>query len=760
MGAAAGTDPRAELGSPIRPRGGRRGGSLARTIVRRRGWIALAWLLAAAVLLPAAGRVASVLEVSARVEGSESAAVERLLSGPLASSYARFVVLVIRGVPSPATPEGAEVLRRITEPLRRAPQVAGVFTYLDRADTLFLAARERGTFAIVGLAAGGGAPDRLIPPLRAVTGSLAARLRARYPELALRWTGETALNVDLRRTSSVDVGAAERRALPLTALLLLVGFGAVAAAVLPVVSGALAIALALGAAALLARVWPLSILLQSVVTMLGLGLGIDYALLTVSRFREGLASGASAAAAAEQAARHAGHTILLSAATVAIGFIVLLTVRLNEIRAIAAGGLLVVVTSALLATTLLPGLLAWAGARIDWGRVRRRGTVRSHSERWRRLGRLVTAHPWKALVLGALPLLLLAVQATRLRTGLPRGNWLPPAMESARALEDLRAMGRSNTIQAIRVVLALPEGSSLRRPAGWNGLARLADTLGADRRVERIRSVVGIARAAGMGRSALTFLQDLTRGLASADGRYALLEILPKESVTPEELVAYVRELRRHGAAAAGIPGAGLLVGGLPAFNADYSDASAGRFPDVVALVIVGTLLALFAGVRSIVVPVKAVLLNLLSVAAAFGALTLVFQAGHGLRLFGVAEPLGAVFSTLPVIVFCIVFGLSMDYEVFLVTRVMEARRSGMRDADAIVEALGTTGHVITSAAAIMLVVFGAFTMGSFLFTKMLGFTLAVAVLLDATLVRMVVGPALLRLAGRWNWWPSKPGSC
>jgi uncharacterized membrane protein YdfJ with MMPL/SSD domain len=190
-------------------------------------------------------------------------------------------------------------------------------------------------------------------------------------------------------------------------------------------------------------------------------------------------------------------------------------VRLNEIRAIAAGGLLVVVTSALLATTLLPGVLAWMGARIDLGRVRRRRAVGSHSDRWRRLGRLVTAHPGKALVLGATPLLLLAAQAARLRTGLPRGNWLPPTMESARALDDLRAMGRSNTIQAIRVVLALPAGSSVRRPAGWNGLALLVDTLGADTRVERIRSVVGIARAAGMGRSVITFLPDLSRGLSA-----------------------------------------------------------------------------------------------------------------------------------------------------------------------------------------------------------------------------------------------------
>jgi RND superfamily putative drug exporter len=220
--------------------------------------------------------------------------------------------------------------------------------------------------------------------------------------------------------------------------------------------------------------------------------------------------------------------------------------------------------------------------------------------------------------------------------------------------------------------------------------------------------------------------------------------------------VELVRGVRTTGAARSGVAGARVLVGGLPGFNADYQDAVAGRFREIVALVLGGTLIALFVGFRSILVPLKAVVLNLLSVAAAFGVLTLVFQEGHGARLLGVAEPLGAVFSSLPVIVFCIVFGLSMDYEVFLMTRVMEARRSGLADRDAIVEALGTTAQVITSAAAIMLVVFAAFTAGDFLLTKMLGFALAAAVLVDATVVRMVIGPALLQLAGRWNWWPGR----
>ena len=726
---------------------------LSQLIVRRRGWIALLWTLAATAVLPAAGRVAEILEVGASVEGSESAEVERLLAGPLRSHFARFAVLVINGIPSPATPEGAEAIRRVLEPVELAAEVAGTVSYLDRPDTLFLAPGGSGSFAMVGLSSGPEKPDRMMPRLRALTEGLAARLHPDYPALTLRWTGEAALNVDLRRTSTQDVGRAERRALPLTAAFLVLAFGTAVAALIPVVSGALAIAIALGVAAFLARVWPLALLLQSMVTMLGLGLGIDYALLMVSRFREALAAGDGPVAAATAAARHAGHTVLLSATTVALGFVVLLTVPLNEIRAIAVGGLLVVVASALLATTLLPGVLAWLGPRVDWGRIRRRSP--SSVDHWRRLGRWVTARPWTALGLGGIPLLVLAAQAGRLRTGLPRGDWLPASMESARALDDLRAIGRGNVVQGVRLVLELPEGSSIRRSAGWNALARMVDSLAQDPRVERVRSMIAVAREAGMGRSSLAFLPDrLTRGLVSPDGRLALVEILPRESVTPEGAVTLVRELRTAGAASSALTGARVIIGGLPAFNADYQDAVAGRFPTIVWLVVGGTFLTLVVGLRSILVPLKAVLLNLLSVGAAFGALTLVFQEGHGGRLFGMTEPLGAVFSSLPLVVFCIVFGLSMDYEVFLMTRVMEARRVGISDRAAIVEALGTTGPVITNAAAIMLVVFAAFTTGDFLMLKMLGFSLAIAVLVDATVVRIVIGPALLQLAGQWNWWP------
>ena len=729
--------------------------TLSGRVVRWRWWIGVAWLGAAVMLLPQAGRVTEILEVGARVNGSESAEVERLLTGRMASPYARFAVLVVRGVPAPTTRDGAAALERIVHRLKQAPEVSGTFSYLEQPDTLFLAPGGDGTFVIVGLPTEGGPADRLIPPLRDVTEHLAAELRTIHPGLTLRWTGETALNVDLRRTSSTDVRKAEHRALPLTAGLLLLAFGAVAAAFLPVLSGALAIALALGVAAILGRVWPLSILLQSVVTMLGLGLGIDYALLMVSRFRESVSAGDRPEAAAENALRHAGHTILLSGATVAIGFVALLTMPLSEIRAIAVGGLVIVVVSALLATTLLPGLLAILGRRIDWGRLFRRPAAGPAASRWRRLGLLVTGHPWIALLLGATPVLFLAMQARLLHTGLPRGDWLPPSMESAMALKDLREMGRGGVVQEIRLIVELPPGESFRRRPGWQALSRLTGQLAADPRIERVHSIISIVQRTGMGALALGFLPDsITRSFVSADGRLATVDLLPRNDVEPDGLMALVRELRGSAAGTVGIAGARVLVGGLPAFNTDYTDAASGKFGKVALLVLGGTLLALFLGTGSILVPLKAVVLNLLSVGAAFGALALVFQEGLGSRFFGISEPLGAVFSTLPIIVFCIVFGLSMDYEVFLMTRVMEARRAGRNDREAIVEALGSTGQVITSAAAIMLVVFATFTLGDFLFMKMLGFALAVAVLLDATIVRVVIGPALLQLAGRWNWWP------
>lgn len=723
--------------------------------MRHRRLVGALWLLSAVLLVPLASRVGSELEVTAQLPESEALAVERALATRFGSPFAHTVVLVVTGIPSPDTPVGRALLSGVVDSVRAVRGVSAITSYLDVADTLFLGRESNGTFVIVGLDPHGARLDALIPPLRDLTHRLEAGLRRTHPGAALRVTGEVAINFDLRETSALEARRAEMRMLPVTAVLLLLAFGAAVAALLPLIGGGLAIALTLGAAALINAVWPLSILLENVVSMVGFGVGIDYAMLTVSRFREALAEGRGVEDAAVDAAQHAGGTIALSGAAVVIGFAALAFVPVNELQSIGIGGVIVVAVSVLLAATLLPGVLAALGRRVDAGRWRRGAPGAPMERRWRQWGAVVTAHPGLVL-LASSPLLLLVWQAPRLRPELPRGDWLPASMESARGLAELEAMGRGGIVHTMRVLLELPPGASVFAAAGWAATGRLGAALADDPRVARVRSLPILISPALPDPTTLGTLPSTVRAtMASPDGRATMIELLPHDAVNFNELSDFSRELRQLDAERlSGMPGVRIAVGGMPAFNADYIDAISTRFRAIITAVIVGTLLALMLGFRSVLVPLKAVALNLVSVGAALGAVVLVFQDGHGASLLGVAAPMHGVFPAVPILVFCIVFGLSMDYEVFLVARVAEARRAGLDESAAIAEGLARTGGVITSAAMIMVAVFAAFMLGSFLLIKVLGFALAVAVALDATIVRVAIGPALLSLAGRWNWWP------
>lgn len=723
----------------------------------RRFWLAGVVLAAVLALLPFSFHAERHLETATRIEGSEAGKVPEELATRFRSPFVDRVVLVIQGLPLVDSEEGEQALATIEKELRAEPGVSGVVSHLDFRDPIFLG-KGRGTFVLVGLASTEGPVESLVPKLHELENSLQNRLRGRYPGVKLELTGETPLNFDIRKASADDVQHAETLAIPATLALLLVAFGSLVAALIPVAIGQLAIASALAIAGFLALRWHLSILVQNLSTMLGLGLGIDYALLMVSRFREAIAAERDGLKASVIAAHQAGRTLLISASTVAIGFLALLTVPISEVRSIGAAGFLVAGTSLLLANTLVPALLAALGSRINAGRLPIIASFDEHraartADRWRRWGKVIVAHPWLAIFLAGAPLLLLASQAARLDTNVPRGDWLPSQAESVRALHTLEHMDRAGIVYSLRVILELPSDSIARTDAGWNALDRFTKRLASDPRAERVISLTSIA---GSDRSSVSNLSREThRTFLSRDGRTALIEVLPATSVSLNDQVNWVRELRKTGAVTlSGVPGATLRIGGIPALTADYQTIVRDRFVSVIALVVVGTLVALLAGFRSLFAAAKAIALNLLSVSASFGALVLVFQQGHGVRFFGVPEGTASIFPIVPIVAFAIVFGLSMDYEVFLVARVLEARRSGMSELEAIPEGLARTAGLITSAAAIMIVVFAAFTFGNFLVVKMLGFTLAVAVLIDATLVRIVIGPALLRLAGDWNWWP------
>ncbi len=723
----------------------------------RRFWVSGLVLAAALALIPSSFRASRRLETATRVEGSQAETVDRELASGFHSPFVNRVVLVIQGLPPVDSPSGARALGTIVSALEDQPGVSAVASYLQLRDPIFQG-KGGGTFVLIGLDANSGPVESLIPGLHQCARQLEAQFRGPYPKVKLQLTGEIPLNFDLRRVSSEDVHHGEILVIPVTLALLLLAFGSLMAALIPIAVGQLAIAVTMAIAGMLAQHFHLSILIQNLTTMLGLGLGIDYTLLMVSRFREAIAAGHDGVQAAAIAAHRAGRTLLISASTVAIGFLALLTVPISEIRSIGLAGFLVAGVSALLANTVVPILLAFLGPCINLGCLpftpkldARR--AQSIGVRWRRWGTLIVAHPWLAIVLAGTPLLLLASQAMHMDTSLPRGDWLPAAAESVQALDTLKQMHRSGVVESMRLIVDLPSESISRSDVGWNAIRRVSERLAADPRCARVLSITTVTDG---DRS---YLEDVSRQtrrtLLSSDGHAALIEVMPRDSVSLRGQVDWVRQVRSIGAPAlTGVPDATLLAGGIPALNADYQTIVARDMVRVTIMVVLATLLALLLGFRAVFASIKAILLNLVTVAASFGALVMVFQDGYGCRLLGVAAGTGSVFPLVPIVTFAIVFGLSMDYEVFLVARVLEARRSGFTEVEAIPEGLAQTAGLITSAAAIMIAVFIAFTLGNFLVVKMIGFTLTVAVFLDATLVRMVIGPALLRVAGDWNWWP------
>src|SRR6516164_7666708 len=366
-----------------------------RDAARLRFWLAMSGFVMALALLPFSYKVERRLETAAHIKGGESEKVNLELAERFRSPYAQRLVLVIRGIPDPDSAKSAEALSFLTSSLRSVPGVSGVVSSLDWPDPLFTA-NNGGALIIVGVDPHDETVEAFVPTLRARADWMEGQLRSQYPNIKLEITGETPLTFDLRKVSAGDVKHAEERAMPVTLLLLLLAFGSLVAALLPLGIGVLSISMAMGAAALLAHYLHLSILVQNLATMLGLGLGIDYALLMVSRFREALAEGHGPGHAADIAAAQAGRTLLISATTVAIGFSSLLIVPISELRSIGIAGLLVTVLSVILCTTVLPWMLGLLGKRINVARVQVPG-IRSKprdpcaaSERWVRWGCIVT----------------------------------------------------------------------------------------------------------------------------------------------------------------------------------------------------------------------------------------------------------------------------------------------------------------------------------------------------------------------------------
>ena len=657
----------------------------ARAIVRLRWLVIAAWIAIAALMAPRASHVHELLAVrSSYQRKDESARATQLITQAFPRPFAEYLAIVVRGPVRWTHPRFRTLLDSLTAAAERKPYVTQVVSSRRLGDSTFVSQDRRTTFLIAALAprTNSGMRDNLVPDLRTTLRQVQAAL-GDATDFEVRVTGNTALDYDVRIISAEDTRHGERRALPLTLVVLVLAFGALVAATLPIVVGMLAISIALGVVALAAERTTMSVFVLNITTMVGLGVGIDYSLLIVTRFREELNRGLSPGDAAIRTIHTAGSAVITSGLTVVVGFGALFAAPLYETRSVAIGGLLVVGCAVLLAVTFLPALLAIIGRAIDRPKWLSRVLAPIHAPTgWERWARWLGHRPWRALAIGGGIIAILTLPLASVRIGLPAANWFPPRSESGIALAQLRAIGAGGVIHPVRIVVQLPENESAVAARRLSGLKALADSL---RRHPMVREVRGLASI----RPGLSTLQlamfygdtnnprerypEFLNAYLSLDNRTTLLDVIPADTVSLTGTMDLVRDVRLHVARGLrGLTDAEVVVGGFAATGVDLQHDLLTRFPRVVALILTVTALMLFVAFRSLLVPVKAVVLNSLSVLGAFGITVFVFQHGYGGSFFGLEGPTEAIFVIVPVLVFATVFGLSMDYEVFLLTRVKE----------------------------------------------------------------------------------------
>jgi RND superfamily putative drug exporter len=651
---------------------------------------------------------------------------------------------------------------------QRFPGLIAVQTAASTGDPDFISRDGRSTFAVL----------QFNTSMEQVQGQVKdVRQALRPTDLTTHLTGDSAVYAELEERSADDLRTAEGYTLPVALLVLLLIFGTLVAAGLPVVCGAMAVSVTLGIFWLLAQAMDLSVFAMNVATLLGLAVGIDYALFMVGRFREELAAGRPVDDAVARTVQFAGRSIFFSGLTVVVGLMGLISIPFMSMRSMGIGGALVVFISVLAALTLLPALLGMLGPRVDAlrivGRSGREGRFWRHWSDW------VMRRPVPVLLLTVALMVLVAWPATRLTTEVPSATSLPQDSEARQGYEILQSRFDASALSPIEALVTWKDGSGPLDPENLERLFAYGQRLEALPGVDRVVSVVnvsGMESAAdvaafwkavdrgpqiGAERSTAGF-PSIIQGLLEVEARQRavrLREVTTAPGATLFRVVAKTPPTARESQSLAtriledgGPPGAELRVAGVSMAAHDFLSVLSDRFPWIILFVVCVTAIVLLVLLRSVVLPIKAVVMNMLSLLAGYGAMVWVFQEGHLEWLFGFSST-GAIDAQLPVLLFCTVFGVSMDYEVFLLSRMRESWDETGDNREAVRRGLAKTGRIVTSAALIVVVVASSFAFTSILITKAIGVGLAVAVLLDATVIRILMVPAAMRLIGRWNWW-------
>jgi putative drug exporter of the RND superfamily len=731
---------------------------LGRVAYRRRWQIVAAWAVLLLVALPLAPRASGALHAGGfNLADLESSRARAELHDELGLPESALVLVYSSTTVRAGEPEFERATAAARGAIASARYVAQILSY-DLAPSQ-VSADGLTAYDVVPLDIG---PDDSPDALPGIQQRLAGLARG---PVTIELAGGPAFYGDIQTVSEDDLRRSEFVSLPLAGLALLLVFGSVVAAGVPLAVGGAAVLVSLAAIFAVASFTEMSIFVLNLATLLGLGLGVDYSLLMTSRFREELRRRlpaddpqAAIAAAIQVTVATAGRAVFFSGLTVLLGLLGLVLFEFTILRSVGIAGAIVVGVAVLAALTLLPAILSILGPRLDRLAVRRVNAGPSPNEPWARLARRVMRRPLLVFVPTLGLLLLLGTPFLHVRLNAPDATILPDTVPSRLAFDRLDAAFGAGRFAPLE--LAIRTTGPATSAANVAALYAYSRRLAADPRITAVNGYVNLDPRIGVGQYQL--LYGSTTGppdrlvqatlAATTKGDLTTFSVTTPFGPNADQGRALVKDLRSGTGPLAPPAGTTVLIAGGAADVTDVVDRVAADFPRTALFILVSTYLVLLVLLRSAVLPAKALVMNSLSILASFGALVWIFQDGNLSALLGF-QPLGYVETTLPVILFCVLFGLSMDYEVFLLTRMKEAWDRTHDNTEAVAWGLERSGRIVTSAALIVVVVAGSFAFADVVLIKAVGLGVAIAVAIDATIVRALLVPATMRLLGVWNWW-------
>jgi RND superfamily putative drug exporter len=741
-------------------------------VYRRRRWLALlAIVVAGSFGFMGAGTADNLTTGGWLDPTSESAQVSERLEKDYGAGRTAFIA-VFESTNSGADAKSTafqDAIAAAMAPVRNLSTVTGITGYAETQDSRFISEKGDKAYVLIGLDVDEDSSIDLVDPVRDAM--------ATPTGYAVKLTGFGPVQQDSAALSEQDLTRAETVSLPIAALVLILVFTSLIAAGMPLLVAGLAIPTSLGLINVVAQQREMSIYVLNIATMLGLALAIDYSLFLTSRFREELARGRTTEQAVERAVATAGKAVLFSGVAVAIGLSGLLWFNATALSSIGIGGAIVVLASVVYSLTFLPAILGMLGPRVNAlsvaGLLRRLGIRRERDgeirhSRWERVAHAVMRRPVTVLIPVLAFLLLLGAPYLRLQQGVPDASVLPAGIASRDAWVSLQTDFRAGETTPIVVLLDTADVPTSEASIG--AVLAAASSLEAVDGIDRVEGPFSIDNpASGAPMTAAELAQAyaapagslppaVEAGLARLRETYIRGNTVRLDAISHFKssepagtaLISRVRAIQRDPAITR------MQVGGAAAVGEDFLVAQSERIPWAVGTTLLASAVILFLLFGSLAIPLKAVVMTLLSLTASFGALVWIFQEGnlHELLRF---TPLGYTVAGNPIIMFAVLIGLSMDYEVLLLSRIQESYRRTGDNATAVAEGLSRTAAVITGAALVMVTVFAAFALADTITIKSIGVGMALAVGLDATVVRVLLVPATMRLLGRWNWWAPGP---